>query len=72
MFTKIWWQRVAERVVKAAAMTFTSLVGTDQLGIHPVDWGFVWYMVAVMSGLSFAGSILTTNIGPDKQDPSIT
>lgn len=71
MWTKIWWQRVAERVTKAVAMTFTSLVGTDQLGIREVDWGFVWYMVAVMSALSFAGSILTTNIGPDKQDPSV-
>lgn len=71
MWTKQWWLKVSERMAKAAAMTFTSLVGTDQLGIKELDWGFIGYMVAVMSALSLAGSIAATKIGADKQDPSI-
>ena len=71
MFTKKWWGKTVDRVAKTAAYCLITFVGTDQLGFKSLDWGFIWYTTAVMMLLSFAGAILTTNVGPDHDDPSV-
>ena len=70
MFSKKWWGKVAERMVKTAAGALITFIGTDILGFKNLDWGFIWYTTGVLTLISFAGAIVTTNMGPDSDDPS--
>ncbi len=70
MFSKKWWHKTLERMAKTAAGSLITLVGTDVTGFRDLDWGFIAYAAAVMTLLSLAGAILTTNMGPDPDDPS--
>jgi len=70
MFSKKWWKKTAERMIKSASYSLITLIGTDQLGFKELDWGFIWYTSAVVTLLSFLGAIVTTNMGPDPDDPS--
>lgn len=71
MFTRVWWGKSAERMVKTAAQTFVYLLGADQLKWMTVDWKWIGVSVGIMSLLSLATSILTTPIGEDPTDPSV-
>lgn len=71
MWSKIWWQKVADRMVRAAAYTFTTLAASDVTGVKQMDWDFIGAAVLTVSLLSFAGSVLTTGFGRDKGDPSL-
>lgn len=70
MFSKIWWGKTFERMIKTAAGALTTLIGSDAAGWVHMDWGDILYSTAIMTLLSFLAAILTTNMGPDPQDPS--
>jgi hypothetical protein len=70
MFSKKWWSKTAERMAKTAAGALITLIGTDVLKFKDLQWDFILYTSAVLTLLSFLGAILTTNMGPDPQDPS--
>jgi multisubunit Na+/H+ antiporter MnhF subunit len=70
MFSKRWWIRVAERMVKTVAQTFALLVGTDQAGWAKIDAVFLLRSMAIMALLSFASSIITSKFTDDTADPS--
>jgi hypothetical protein len=70
MFSEKWWSKVAERMTKTAAGALITLIGTDMLKFKDLQWDFILYTSGVLTLLSFLGAILTTNIGPDPDDPS--
>lgn len=70
MFSKKWWGKTFERMIKTAAGALITLIGTDQLGWASLDWLFIGRSTGIMVLLSLLGAILTTNMGPDNQDPS--
>ena len=69
MFSKKWWGKTLERMIKTAAQTLIGLIGADKL-LLSLDWSFMWQFTATMVLLSFLTSIVTTPFGPDGQDPS--
>lgn len=69
MFSKKWWQKTAERMVKTAAQALIGFIGADQV-LTQVDWHTAWPIIATMTALSLLSSILTTNMGEDPKDPS--
>jgi ABC-type lipoprotein release transport system permease subunit len=69
MFSKIWWGKTLERMVKTAAQALIAFIGADQL-ITAIDWDTAWQITATMTLLSFLSSILTSNMGSNPQDPS--
>lgn len=70
MFSKKWWGKTLERMVKTAAGALITFIGTDVLKFKDLQWDFILYSTGVLTLLSFLAAILTTNMGPDKQDPS--
>lgn len=70
MFSKKWWSKTLERMIKTAAGALITFIGTDVMGFKDLDWGFIGYTTAILTLLSFLGAILTTNMGPDSSDPS--
>lgn len=69
MFTRKWWGKTLERMMKTAAQTLIGTIGADKLLLE-LPWNFIWQFTATMILLSFLTSILTTPMGPDSQDPS--
>ena len=70
MFSKKWWGKTFERMIKTAAGALITLIGSDAAGWLKLDWGDILHSTAIMTLLSFLGAIITTNMGPDNQDPS--
>lgn len=70
MFSKKWWGKTLERMIKTAAGALITFIGTDVLKFKDLQWDFILYSTGVLTLLSFLAAILTTNMGPDKQDPS--
>lgn len=70
MFSKKWWGKTLERMVKTAAGGLITLIGTDQLAWIKMDWLDIIHTSAILTLLSFLAAIVTTNMGPDPQDPS--
>lgn len=70
MFSKKWWAKTLERMMKTAAGSLITLIPTDILKIKDLGWGFIAYATAVLTLLSFCAAVVTTNMGPDKNDPS--
>lgn len=70
MFSKKWWGKTLERMVKTAAGALITFIGTDVLKFKDLQWDFILYTTGVLTLLSFLAAILTTNMGPDDQDPS--
>lgn len=70
MFSKKWWGKTLERMVKTAAGALITFIGTDVLKFKDLQWDFILYSTGVLTLLSFLAAILTTNMGPDDQDPS--
>lgn len=71
MFSKKWWGKTLERMARVGAYTLTTLIGSDATGLATLDWTFIASSTGFMILLSFLGSIIATNMGPDKQDPGI-
>lgn len=70
MFSKKWWGKTLERMIKTAAGALITFIGTDVLKFKDLQWDFIFYTTGVLTLLSFLAAILTTNMGPDDQDPS--
>lgn len=70
MFSKKWWGKTLERMIKTAAQALIAFVGADQL-ITEINWDTAWQITATMTLLSFLSSILTSNMGSDPQDPGV-
>lgn len=70
MFSKKWWGKTFERMVKTAAGALITLIGSDAAGWLKLNWGDILQSTAIMTLLSFLAAIVTTNMGPDPQDPS--
>lgn len=70
MFSKKWWHKTLERMVKTAAGSLITLIPTDMLKLKDLGWDFIVYVTAVLTLLSFCAAVVTTNMGPDKDDPS--
>lgn len=70
MFSKKWWGKTLERMIKTAAGALITFIGTDVLKFKDLQWDFILYSTGVLTLLSFLAAILTTNMGPDNQDPS--
>jgi hypothetical protein len=70
MFSKKWWSKTFERMIKTAAGALITFIGTDVLKFKDLQWDFILYTSGVLTLLSFLGAIVTTNMGPDNQDPS--
>lgn len=71
MFSKKWWGKTLERMARVGAYTLTTLIGSDATGLATLDWTFIAEGTGFMIGLSFLGSIVTTPLGKDKQDPGV-
>lgn len=70
MFSKIWWQKTFERMIKTAAGALITFIGTDVLKFKDLQWDFILYSTGVLTLLSFLAAIITTNMGPNPNDPS--
>lgn len=70
MFSKKWWGKTFERMIKTAAGALITLIGTDQAGWITMNWLDIAHTSAILTLLSFLGAIVTTNMGPDPNDPS--
>lgn len=71
MFSKKWWGKTLERMARVGAYTLTTLIGSDATGLATLDWKFITQGTLFVILLSFLGSIVTTNMGKDKEDPGI-
>lgn len=71
MFTRLFWNRTAERAIKSAAQGFIIAVGTAVPGWMELNWSFVAYASIGMGVLSVAFSLAGKNAGPDDQNPSV-
>lgn len=69
MFTKSFWLQTAERLVKTAAGTFITLMGSDAAGWMALDWGNIGMGVLGTVILSLAFSLASTSRG-DPDSPS--
>lgn len=70
MFSRKWWGKTLDRMVRIGSYSLITLTGTDQVGWATLDWTFIIRTTAMLMALSFCGSIITTPIGPDDDDPS--
>lgn len=71
MWSKKWWQKTAERMIRATSYTLMTLIGTDQMGWAQLNWEFIVRTGGIVALLSLLGCILATNIGPDSNDPGV-
>lgn len=70
MFSKKWWQKTFERMIKTAAGSLITLIPTDVFKLKDLGWDFILYVTGVLTLLSFCAAVITTNMGPDHNDPS--
>lgn len=71
MFSKIWWGKTLERMVRATSYTLITLIGTDQVGWANLDPIFIARSAGFVALLSFLGSIVATNMGSNHSDPGV-
>lgn len=71
MFTKLWWQKAAERALKTAAQAYVGLLGADAANWITLGGDRVAVVLAGAALLSLATSILTTPFGDDPTDPGV-
>lgn len=66
MFTKLWWKKALERVVRSLAQAVILALGTDAAGLLDLDWGDALVLVIGYPLLSFAHFIVWT---PEEAKP---
>lgn len=70
MMTKRYWEKVLERLVKAAAEAGLLYIGADQFNVLEADWvGLIGFMLGG-AFFSFLTSLATTPFG-EKEDPGL-
>jgi hypothetical protein len=72
MFTKKFWIEASERALKTLAQTFLSLVAAESMfDAFVADWQTLVGVSLGAAVLSYATSIVSSNIGPKKDSPSL-
>jgi hypothetical protein len=72
MFTKKFWIESSERALKTLAQTFLALAGAESLfDAFVADWQTLLGASIGAALLSYATSIVSANIGPKKDSPSL-
>jgi hypothetical protein len=69
MFTKLFWEKAAERAAKTAAQAAILVFGADQVNALTADWADIGGFALGGAVLSLLTSIITSGTGPD-DDPS--
>lgn len=72
MFTKKFWIEASERALKTLAQTFLSLTAAETVfDSFVADWQTLIGVSIGAALLSYATSIVSANIGPKKDSPSL-
>jgi hypothetical protein len=71
MFTKKFWLEASERAIKTFAQFILVLGTAGTLNVFAVDWKTNLGLALGGALLSYATSIVSANIGPKKDDPSL-
>jgi hypothetical protein len=72
MFTKKFLTEASERAIKTLAQTFLSLTAAETVfDAFIADWQTLVGVSVGAALLSYATSIVSANIGPRKDDPSL-
>jgi hypothetical protein len=72
MFKKIFWIEASERALKTFAQTLLSLVAAEAVfDVFSADWQTVVGVSLGATVLSYATSIVSSNLGPHKDSPSL-
>jgi len=72
MFTKKFWIEASERALKTLAQTFLSLTAaTNVFDALTADWQTLVGASLGAALLSYATSIVSVNLGPKKDSPSL-
>lgn len=71
MFTVQFWKEATERAVKTFAQFIIVLGAAGTLNVFAVDWKTNLGLALGGTLLSYATSIVSANIGPKKDDPSL-
>jgi len=71
MFTKKFWIEASERALKTFAQFILVLGAAGTLNVFSVDWKTNIGLALGGALLSYATSLVSANIGPDKGSPSL-
>jgi hypothetical protein len=72
MFTKVFWKEATERAIKTLAQTFLALAAASSVfDAFVADWQTLLGVSVGSALLSYATSIVSSNIGPEKGNPSL-
>lgn len=72
MFTKKFWIESSERALKTLAQTFLALTAAQTVfDALKADWQTLLGVSVGAAILSYATSIVSANIGPQKDSPSL-
>lgn len=72
MFTKKFWIEASERALKTLAQTFLALTAAETVfNSFVADWQTLIGVSVGAALLSYATSIVSANIGPKKDSPSL-
>lgn len=71
MFTKKFWIESSERALKTFAQFILVLGAAETFNVFTVDWKTNIGMAIGGALLSYASSIVSSGIGPNKDNPSL-
>lgn len=71
MFTKKFWAEATERALKTFAQFILVLGTAGTFNVFAIDWKTNLGLALGGAILSYATSIVSANIGPKKDDPSL-
>jgi hypothetical protein len=71
MFTKKFWIEASERALKTFAQFILVLGAAGTLNVFTADWKTNIGLALGGALLSYATSLVSANIGPDKGSPSL-
>ena len=69
MFTLVFIQSTAERVVRTVAQTLLALIGTNVVAVTSLDWPQMLAAAATSGVVAFLTCVVATGVG-DKGTPS--
>lgn len=71
MFTKKFWAEATERAIKTFAQFILVLGTAGTFNVFNIDWKTNLGLALGGALLSYATSIVSANLGPEKDDPSL-
>ena len=72
MFTRTFWNRTLEHVVRGMAINASLVLGTNSLNLFEVRWPTVVGMTLGAGLLSALASIASAPLGHDDDSPTVT